>query len=173
MIRKLINMLLIAAIGIAVAISEAHATRIESTNAVVSAPLNLVNRSFARLQSQFENSLLAERLTYRSPALGRNENSANRITELLINMNGGPIEAQLKDLLPVDPSLATSAIQAFINNESGARTERFSAATKAALARNDVHLFSARILERARDARVLVIVDEETHELLVLTLSRR
>jgi hypothetical protein len=152
----------------------AQAARIESTNAVTSAPLNIVNRSFARLQRQLDRDHETERLSYRAPRTG---DKIHQIANLLINLGGGPSEVHIKEIAPVDARLAQQAADSFFAADSrmntSIRTDRFVAATKAALARNDVHLFSARVVQRTGEARILILIDDETRELIVVSISRR
>ncbi len=163
--------------------THAGATRMITTHMAQSAPLNLVNRWFARLEGTLDDSWSSERLTFESYRWAEIENHERTIAKLLTDISGGPSEVQILELSPVSPSESSirQTLEQFLNSlsfrdgseDAGAMIQKsFKAAVKAALTRPDVFIHSARILRTGGESRVLVLVDDETKDLVLLTLGR-
>lgn len=158
------------------------ATRMISTNMAQSAPLNLVNRWFARLESTLDPSWSTERLTFRSYRYSEINNPEKTIVKLLNDISGGPDEVRILELTPLVPTESTirQTLDQFLNSlnfrpgtDETALTaqESLRAAVKAALARPDVLIHSARILRANIESRVLILIDNETKDLVLFALG--
>ena len=162
--------------------THAGATRMISTNMAQSAPLNLVNRWFARLESTLDPSWSTERLTFRSYRYSEINNPEKTIVKLLNDISGGPDEVRILELTPLVPTESTirQTLDQFLNSlnfrpgtDETALTaqESLRAAVKAALARPDVLIHSARILRANIESRVLILIDNETKDLVLFALG--
>ncbi len=166
-----------------------NSQRMETTQAPQSAPLGLINRSFARVQSAFAIQLESQRLSYRS--LNPQDHSGSEVAkeraieDLLLNISGGSSEARVQDLAPIiaGESSLKPTFERFARELTSSRSIDTSAgadsltalvaAIKAALSRSDVQLHSARLIEKSATARVLILSDDETKEFVVLSLPGR
>lgn len=158
------------------------ATRMITTNLAQSAPLNLVNRWFARLESTLDSSWSAERLTFRSYRHSEIQNPEKTIVKLLNDISGGAEEVRILELTLIVPTESTirQSLDQFLNSlsfragtDETALTaqESLKAAVKAALARPDVLIHSARILRANIESRVLILIDNETKDVVLLALG--
>lgn len=181
MLLKTLGIRIALATGALIAITiaaDASGSRIETTNHTDSAPLNLVNRSYAKLESGLGDMIDSQRLTYRLRSRAVGDTVEQVLKDLILNISGGPSEASLSELDEVSSGDLPAALDTFTRKFAAAdgldrELSGFVSAIKAALARTDVKIFEARIHERERgeDAHFLALVDEETNELLVLSLA--
>jgi hypothetical protein len=155
-------------------------SQFQTINTVESAPLSLVNRSFSRLEASLDDSVDPDLLTYRLRNV--DDNVEVTIKGLLVNIAGGPSEATVTefDLTSPDPRQIKLAVETFtseisqmeVSENSRAQVlESLSTAIKAALARADVKLYSASVNEKNLETKFLIMLDEETRELLAISLS--
>lgn len=164
------------------------ATRMETTARAESAPLNLVARAFRDLEPRFTDSVRSQRLTYRiHRAPSGTEAIEVSLKRLMINIAGGDDFVQVREITSAhDDGSARALLTKFENTVTDAIAERghssepgalalekLRAAANALGARTDVKVFSAEIREDDLPSRVLLLLDEETDELLLLYLGRR
>jgi hypothetical protein len=150
-------------------------SRVQTINSVESAPLAVVSRSFTRLETSLGDSFDPDLLSYRIRHPGDSLDDALEETmkTLLVNIAGGPIEASVTNLEMVnsEPRQVTLALDTFAHDLDSEVIDGLSAALRSALARPDLKLYSARVVEKSEDLRFLLVFDEETQELLVMSLS--
>lgn len=171
--------------------SRAHADatissrRIESTNTTESAPLNSIRRSFLLSSTFLNDNLDAEALTYRLATRFTETPEAKlkaRLKDLLRDVSDSADESGIKDL----EILATeSEIQQALTKlqpleglgldereDATEARDRLQQAIKAALARDDIHLYRSEIQDHLATTHVLILVDGETQDILVLNETR-
>jgi hypothetical protein len=177
-------------------------SHMETTNTTESAPLNLVNRTFSRIEPFLDATLELQRLTYRAhESAARETIDEAALKQLLVDISGeedafvsslelASTEVQLRssleavtpasiwassaaaDLVSTDAFADFSAVanaQSTVMIEAG---ENFAGAVKAALIREDVKVYSAVIENGAESSRVFILVDEETSDILVLSVTK-
>lgn len=169
--------------------------RMETTHTTESAPLNLINRSFNRLEDLLNDSWETQRLTYRayvaksgnsSPQPKSNDLKISIETEdlkrLLVDLGGGAEDVQILNFEPVTTenqaqnvlnSITTSLGSSFSENgEFNESIGKLGNSMKAALVRDDVKMFSVNLREKSDPSKVVILVDEETSDVLLLYLTQ-
>lgn len=151
--------------------------RIVSTNRTSSAPLNLVNRSFARFEKDLAPALFTERLTFLPLRTQQITNHEKMVGKLLLDISGGPHEARLIDLKAIAPTEASihNALEDFlahISSNENTKLSSFRTSIKAALTRSDVLLYTAQLLRNDGHSRVLILMDDETKDIVLLLLGQ-
>lgn len=169
--------------------------RFETTNQTQSAPLNSVSRSFGKAKEFLKDSIDSQKLTYRArPSKSEPNPSAadweNSVKQLLLNISGGPTQAKALSFESLtDDQRRRYGVDTFLEHavlerspESEAAIEGAKNNLHAAFARPDIQLYSAWIRERSSlnnanqtsstDWLALVLLDEETKDVLVLELSK-
>ena len=157
--------------------------RVDSTNITESAPLNLLNRTFARLETGLDDSVDSQRLTYRIRSADPDKSVDSILKGLLNNISGSDDESVVNEFIRLDTSAEENidkTISTFIqtasfdeeDDEISPRLQQnFASAVKSSLARPDIQLFSAQIKEHTQSSRVLIVYDQETKDVVVLYLS--
>lgn len=164
--------------------SDISAIRMITTATTESAPLNLVGRSFIRLEPAFNENIEAQRLTY---IVRRASNDSNLMVPglrgLLSNVSSGAgtisinsadsdsqVRAQLDGFLAaIDQSLAGATASRPTTADA---IDRLKLALNSAITRQDMKLFSASVAEERLTTHYLILLDEETSDLLLLSLSQ-
>lgn len=167
--------------------SDMHvAVRMETTNVTESAPLNLINRAFGRIEDLLIESIDSQRLTYRANDLAGQTIDQSILKQLIRDVAGDSVEVTVQTVekqttetqlrIALATLISTNEMQSETSNESpGLHTdliERFGNAAKAALSRDDVKLYSARSIDKAETSKILLFVDEETSDILALYVTK-
>ena len=170
-----------------------HSIRMETTNIPESAPLNSVNRGFRELERSFDDHTQSQRLSYRIHRLSTQsftETFESSIRRLLLNIIGGTAPGdtsiaiqsitaghdltnrrwQLATFLRLVSSVISPSAQ--VRASSVVPFNKFESALNAILAREDLKVFTAAILEEGFQTQILILQDEETSELLLLFVTR-
>ncbi len=173
--------------------SGAPSVRMETTNLPESAPLNNANRTFRQLERYFDDHTQSQRLSYRIHRVATEsiaEPMVISIRRLLLNISGGTAPGEtsvnIQSLnaasdLPARRSQLASFLQGVTNvisTTGQAPTlsliplNKFEHALNALLAREDLRIFTAVVLEEGFQSQILLLEDEETAELLLLFVTR-
>lgn len=162
----------------------ASPVRMITTNTTESAPLNLVSRSFIRLEPAFADSIEAQRLTY----LVRRASSDPSLLQQGLRSLLGHISSEgsaITIAAPETESQSHGQVESFllaVNQDLAAAAaarpatvdavERLKFALNSAITRQDMKVLSATVAEERLNTQHLILIDEETSDLLLLSLSR-
>lgn len=162
--------------------SDQSAVRMITTHTTESAPLNLLGRAFLRLEPAFADHIEARRLTYLARPRGTGADSMlDGVRQLLANISAA--NSAVNITTADSESQARAQSDAFLQNVTQSLepsraaaavdvSERLKLALNSAITRQDMKVFAATVAEENLNSSYLILLDEETSDLLLLSISR-